>query len=61
MSSIRKSDIINIIERKFDECTHPYATESRVEWCNLCGAQYINGTWIKPHWRDLIINAVISL
>jgi hypothetical protein len=61
MSTIRKSEIIDIVERKFDECTHSYATENACDWYNLCGAQNIHGVWIKPHWRDIIIDAIILL
>ncbi len=61
MSTVRKSEIIDIVERKFDECEHPHAIENAHEWCNLCGSQCIDGVWIKPHWRDIIIDAIVAL
>ena len=56
-----KSEVVDHIEQKFDQCEHPYAQENGYDWCNLCGAQQLNGVWVKPHWRDIIVNAMIEL
>jgi hypothetical protein len=49
---------INKILQVLECCQHPHLSESiplqDLTWCNLCGALLINGTWLKPHWLDII-------
>ncbi len=53
---------IDALEKAFDDCKHPYLVFSTNKfenmWCNVCGAQYSYGVWLKPHWRDIIVKVL---
>ena len=59
---ISELKLVDAIEAEFDRCDHPYATELDHPWCNVCGACTIApGVWIKPHWRDILVRAIVRL
>lgn len=66
MTNTERLQLIENLERAFEVCTHPYnAHTSRIDrddtdWCIVCGARYLNGLWLKPHWRDIIVKVVFK-
>jgi hypothetical protein len=63
LSGIKKPDawieLVDKLEKAFEACDHRFSDMSRSSWCNLCGAKKIaTNTWIKPHWRDILLRAL---
>lgn len=53
-------ELVDKIESAFLHCEHPH-TDSDSDWCNICGATRLqkNGTWVGPHWRDILVPTVL--
>ena len=70
VNDIRRQKLIQLIDKieyQFEQCSHPYSelklgkSVEKLDWCNKCGARrFANGQWLLPHWRDILINAIMG-
>jgi hypothetical protein len=49
-----KLKLLDGLEAALEACPHPFCRADN-DWCNVCGARrFSDGSWVKPHWRDVI-------